>query len=97
VFRWLSRNVVEVDVMPDAPLTAEEERGEGDDLVELDVRVERDVLLERELSDLGDQVAAHGEQQQGVAERQRGGRAPRDGDADAHHVPQVHVLRHVRV
>ena len=72
----------------------EEERGAGADLVELDVRVERDVLVQRVLLHLRDQVPRHGEEEEAEVEGETGGGASRDGDADAHDVAQVEVLRH---
>ncbi len=66
-------------------------------LVELQVGVERDVLVERVLLHLGDEVPGHGEEQEAVAEGECGGRAAGDGDAHAHHVAQVEVLGQVRV
>jgi len=40
--------------------------------VELDVRVERNLLLDGKLLQLGQEVAGHGQQEQRVAERQGG-------------------------
>lgn len=60
----------------------------------LDVRVQRNVLLETEVLELGDEVPGHREQKQRVAEGQGSGGAPRDGDAHAHDVSEVGVLRH---
>lgn len=77
--------------------TRKEECGEGDNLVELHVRVERDELLQGALAHLGDEVAAHGEQQNGVTEGQRGRRSPRERYSGSHDVPKVHVFSEVRV
>ena len=40
------------------------------------------------------QVSGHGQEEQAVVEGQGGRRASRDGDADAHDVPEVEVFRH---
>ena len=53
---WLCGDVVEVDQVADGVEDGEEEGGAGADLVELDVRVERDVLVQRVLLHLRDQV-----------------------------------------
>ena len=53
---WLCGDMVEVDQVADGVEDGEEERGAGADLVELDVRVERDVLVQRVLLHLRDQV-----------------------------------------
>jgi len=63
--------------------TGEEERGVRDDLVELDVRVEGTVEVEDGLAQTGDDVAAHGQQQQ----REREGHACRRAAGDADAVP----------
>lgn len=94
VDQGLGRDVVEVDDVADRVEDREEARRAGDDLVELDVRVEGDVLLGRELLELGQGVAAHGQQQEAVAEGQGRRRAPGYRYAHAHYVPQVRVLRH---
>ena len=65
--------------------------------MELDVRVERNELLQGHLSDAGDEVPTHGQQEDRVAERQGGRRTASEGDAHAHHVTEVHVLREIRV
>ena len=75
----------------------EEERGAGHDLVEWQVGVQRDVLVQAVLLELGDEVPGHGEEEEAVAEGERGRRSSRDGDADSHHVTQVQMLGHVRV
>ena len=54
-------------------------------------------LVQRVLLHLGDEVPAHGEEEEAVVEGERGGGPARDGDADAHHVAEVEVLRHERV
>lgn len=94
VLDGLRGHVVEVDDVAHRVQQREEERCARHDLVELDVRVQRDVLLDGELLQLGQQIARHGEQQQRVAERQGGRRAARDRDAHAHDVTQVRVLGH---
>ncbi|KAJ8868063.1 hypothetical protein PR048_031872 [Dryococelus australis] len=87
MLQWLRAHVVEVDDVAHSVEQREEEGGASGDLVELYVGVQRYVLLDRELLQLG-------EQQQAVAEGERGGRASRDRYAHAHDVPQVRVLRH---
>ena len=52
----LGADVVEVDQVADGVEDGEEEGGHGADLVEHDVRVQRDVLVEPSLLQLGDQV-----------------------------------------
>ena len=54
----LGAELVEVDQVADRVNHGEEEGGEGADLVELDGGVERGVLVERDLLQLGDQVPA---------------------------------------
>lgn len=60
--QWLGRNVVEVDDVTDGMQDREETSCASDDLVELDVRVQGDVLLNRELLELCQGVAAHSQQ-----------------------------------
>ena len=64
----LRRHVVEVDDVADAVQHREKARCARHDLVELDVRVQRYVLLDREFFQLGQGVAAHCEEQETVAE-----------------------------
>ena len=91
---WLGAKVVEVDHVGHGVHQREEERGEGADLVELEVGVEGDVLVQGHRLQLRDQVLGHRQQQQAVAEGEGAGRAPGDGDAQAHDLPQVRVLGH---
>ena len=56
---WLCGDVVEVDQVADGVEDGEEEGGAGADLVELDVGVQRDVLVQRHLLHLGYQVPAN--------------------------------------
>jgi len=60
--------------------------------VELDVRVERDVEVEDGLSEAGDDVAAHGQQQQRERERHAGRRAARYAHAVPGDAAQTLVL-----
>ena len=93
----LCRNVVEVDQVSHCVQNGEKEGGAGADLVELNVGVQGDVLVQRHLLHLGDQVPAHGQQQEAVAERQGGRRTASEGDTHTHHVTKVKVLSHKRV
>lgn len=52
--------MVEVDDVANGVQQREEQRRAGSDLVELDVGVQRDVLLDGELFQLGDEVAGIG-------------------------------------
>ena len=56
--------------------------------------VERDVLVEAHLLQLGDQVLGHGEQKKTIAERKGIRRATRDRDTKAHYLPEIRVLNH---
>ena len=85
--------MVEVHQMSHGVQNGEEERRTGRDLVELDVRVDGDVLVDRVVLHERQDVAGHGQQEQGVAERQGGGRPSCDGDPDTHNVAEVGVLR----
>ena len=60
VVQTLRRHVVEVHQVPDSVQHREEQRRAGDDLVELDVRVDRQVLLDRVVLHHGEDVAGHG-------------------------------------
>ena len=97
MFHRLSGHVVEVDDVSDRVQEREEEGRQGADLVELDVGVQRDVLLDGVFFEFGQKVARHGQQEETVAEGEGGRRSASDGDADAHDVAQVRVLRHERV
>lgn len=57
IFDGLRGHVVEVNDVANGVQQREEQRRAGSDLVELDVGVQRDVLLDRELFQLGDKVA----------------------------------------
>lgn len=59
--------------------------------------VERNVLLDGELLELGEEVPRHGDQQQAVAEGEGSGRPTSHSDTHAHDVPQVCVLCQERV
>lgn len=59
----LSGNVVEVDTVANAMHDSEEQSREGNDLVEGHGCIEGDVLLEGGLSEEGDKVSCHGQQQ----------------------------------
>lgn len=83
--------------MPDGVDQREEQSSAGSNFVELNVRVERDVLLDWEFLQFGQKIPRHGEQQQRVTERQGCSRASGDRDANAHDVPQIRVLRHKRI
>lgn len=61
------------------------------------MRVERYVLVDGHLTNLGHQIAAHGQQQQREAKRKRSSRTTGDRNPVAHHVTQVHVLAEVTV
>jgi hypothetical protein len=50
---------------------AEEQRCAGADLVKLEMRVERDVLMQRVLLHLGDEVAGHSQEEQAKQSRIR--------------------------
>ena len=65
--------------------------------MEGDVGVERDEEVEEGAAQERDGVAAHRQQQQREGEGHGGGRAPRHGDAVAHHLPQAAVLSLHRV
>ena len=54
--------------------------------------VERDEEVEEGAAQERDGVAAHRQQQQREGEGHGGGRAPRHGDAVAHHLPQAAVF-----
>jgi len=89
--------VIEVDYVTDRVYDGEEERGARDHLVERYVRVQRYVLLHGEVFQFGQQVSGHGQQQQTVAERQRGRGPSRQRYAHAHDVPQVGVFGQKRI
>ena len=72
VIEALGRHVVEVHQMADRVQHREEQRRAGHDLMELDVRVDRQVLLDRVVLHHGQDVAGHGQQEQGVAEGEGG-------------------------
>ena len=97
MFNGLRGNVIEIDDMADGVHEREEEGRQGADLVKLNVGVQRDVLLNGKLLQLGQEVPGHGQQQQTVAEGERGGRSSGDGDAHAHDVAQIRVFGHERV
>lgn len=97
VLQRLRGHVIEVDDMSDGVYDREEERGARDHLVERYVRVERYVLLYGEVFQLGQQVPGHGQQQQAVAERERGGRAPGQCYAHTHDVPEVRMFGQKRI
>lgn len=97
VLQRLRGHVIEVDDVSDGMYDREEERGTRDHFVERYVRVERYVLLYGEVLQLGQQVPGHGQQQQAVAERQRGGRTSGQRYAHAHDVPEVRVLGQKRI
>ena len=59
----LGVDVVEVYAMTDAMCDGEQEGSEGNDLVEADVRIERNVVVDDGLPQKGDEVTAHREQQ----------------------------------
>ena len=61
------------------------------------MRVYGNVLVERALLELGEEVPGHGEEEDGVVEGEGGGATPGDGDAHAHDVAQIRVLGHERV
>ena len=84
---WLGAQVVEVDHVGHGVHQREEERGEGADLVELEVGVEGDVLVQGHRLQLRDQVLGHREQQKTVAEREGIGGATRDRDSKSHYFP----------
>lgn len=93
----MTGHVVEVDDVTDRVEKREEARGAGDDLVELDVSVERNVLLDGELLELGEEVTRHGDQQQAVAEGEGSSGPTSHSDTHPHDVPQVCVLCQERV
>lgn len=93
----LTGHVVEVDDVTDGVEKWEEAGCARDDLVELDVSVERNVLLDGELLELGEEVTRHGDQQQAVAEGEGSGGPTSHSDTHAHDVPQVCVLCQERV
>ncbi len=68
----LSGNVVEVDNVTNGVEEGEEEGRAGHDLMELDVGVEGDVLLDWKVLQLRQEVPGHREEEQGIAERERG-------------------------
>ena len=68
MFQRLSRDMIEVGEMTDGVEDGEEEGSAGHNLVEDDVGVEGDVLVEGPLLHLGDQVPAHSQQEETVAE-----------------------------
>ena len=92
VVQALRGHVVEVDQMADRVKDGEEERRTRHDLVELDVGVDGDVLVDRVVFHQRQDVAGHGQQEQGEAEGEGGGRSSGDSDADSHHVAQVGVF-----
>ena len=65
--------------------------------MEGDVRVEGDEEVERRGAQVGDGVAAHGQQQEGEGEGHGGGRPARQADAVAHQQTQRAVLALHRV
>lgn len=78
-------------------LTCEKESCERHNLVKLDVGIEGYELLQRHLPDACDEVAAHGQQENRVAEGEGGRRTASKRDAHSHHVTKVHVFREVSV
>ena len=97
MFHRLRRHVVEVDHVTDGMQHGEEEGGQSANLVEGNVRIQRNVLLDGKFLEFGQEVARHGQQEEGVVEGEGGSRSASDGDAHAHNVSQVRVLRHERV
>ena len=77
--------------------TGEEEGSAGDNFVELDVWVNRDELVDGELFEFRQQIPAHRQQEDRIAEGQGSSTAAGYGDADAHDVSKVGVLGHERV
>ena len=59
----LGGDVVEVYAMTDAMCDGEQEGSEGNDLVEADVRIKRNVVVDDGLPQKGDEVTGHCEQQ----------------------------------
>ena len=59
----LGGDVVEVYAMTDAMTDGEQEGSEGNNLVEADVRIERNVVVDDGLPQEGDEVTGHCEQQ----------------------------------
>lgn len=97
VLERLTGHVVEVDDVTDRVEEREEARRAGDDLVELDVSVKRNVLLDGELLELGEEVTRHRDEQQAVAEGEGSGGPTGHSDAHTHDVPQVCMLCQERV
>ena len=56
-------DVVEVYAMADAMCDGEQEASEGNDLVEADVRIERNIVVDDGLPQKGDEVTGHCKQQ----------------------------------
>lgn len=59
----LGGDVVEVYAMTDAMTDGEQKGSEGNDLVEADVRIKRNIVVDDGLPQEGDEVTAHREQQ----------------------------------
>jgi len=92
VLHRLRADVVEVDQVADGVADGEEERRQGANLVELQVRVQGDVLVQRVLLHFGDEIPRHCQEEKAVAEREAGRGPSGDGDSSAHHVTQVQML-----
>ena len=84
--------MIEVGEMTDGVEDGEEEGSAGHNLVEDDVGVEGDVLVEGPLLHLGDQVPAHSQQEETVAEGERGGCSSCDCYSNTHNVTQVSAI-----
>ena len=65
--------------------------------MKLQVRVNRNVLVQRTLLELGQQIPGHGEEKDAVVEGECRGATAGHGYSHAHDVTKVGVLRHVRV
>lgn len=72
----------------------EEESCHCTNLVKLEMRVQRNVLVEGELFELCDEVPGHSEKKKAVTECERVGSAPSDGNSNTHDFPQIRVLSH---
>ena len=88
----LGRDVVEVEAVTDAMHHREEETIEGNDLVEADVGVEGDVVVEDGLPEVGDEVASHCEQENGVSPHHSRGSSTSDGHTMTCDSPQTSML-----
>ena len=93
----LGGNVVEVDSMTHSVHDGEEQGSESDDLVSLDVAVEWNIVVEDGFSQVGDEVASHSEQEDGVSPHHARGSTTGDGNTIPCNSPQSSMFSLHRV